>query len=158
MTMEKKITSQQQLLLARQEALRVERENSLRALGKMWGMDVFTWVDPYPGSISSTIHAFPFSVIWLAKKEDVMSTFLEDDSIVDQISAVVLYDTNAFSFEGHWLDKVSNVAGTGSVQEGIELIKSLKAPQTILLFSTSGSYKNEHRTDFETYVKMTQGI
>ena len=63
--MEKKLTSQQQLLLARQEALRAEKENSLRALGKMWGMDVFTWIDPYPGSISSTIHAFPFPVIWL---------------------------------------------------------------------------------------------
>lgn len=155
--MEKKLTSQQQLLLARQEALRAEKENSLRALGKMWGMDVFTWIDPYPGSISSTIHAFPFPVIWLGRKEDVLSTFIEDESILDQISAIVLYDAHAFTIQDHWLDRIENVVGTETIQDGIEMIKSFKAPQTILLFSTSGEGKTDFRSDFETYVKMTQG-
>jgi hypothetical protein len=157
--MEKKLTSniEEQLLRARTEGLREVADSSLRPLGKLWGMDVFTWHNPYHGMLSNTISAFPFPVIWIGNGADVVSTLLDDKLLCSNLHSVILTDASILELKSEWVSNIRNCAGTNSVIDAIEMLKVFKAPQKVLLFTSSGETALEQRREFEDYIKMVQG-
>lgn len=158
--MENKLTSTAEdlLLKARKEALTFQEESSLRPLGKMWGMDVFTWSSPYPGMLSNTLHAFPFPVIWIGNSTDVLATLDGDQSLCTKIHSLILFDAPIFELKGQWVDQLRNCAGTSNVNEAMEMLKVFKESHKVLLFTSSGENGTQYRTEFENYVKLVQGI
>lgn len=157
--MEKKLTltTEERLLRARQESLRNHEEGSLRPLGKMWGMDVFTWVNPYAGMVSNTIHSFPFPVVWIGNSVDVLNTIFEDETLCSNLHAIVLSDASILELNDKIIKEVSNCAGTNSVLEALEMVKVFRSPQKVLLFTSSGENAFQQKEEFENYVKMVQG-
>lgn len=157
--MEKKLTAttEERLLRAREESLRNHAEGSLRPLGKMWGMDVFTWVNPYPGMVSNTIHSFPFPVVWIGDSVDVLTTINEDGSLCSNLHAVVLTDASILDLNEQIVGNVRNCAGTNSVLEAVEMVKVFRSQQKVLLFTSSGEDALDRKAEFENYVKMVQG-
>lgn len=158
--MEKKsVTSTtDRLLAARTEGLQFQQDSSLRPLGKMWGMDVFTWSNPYPGALSNTIHSFPFQVIWMGNSEDLLTTLNEDQTLISKLHSVILFDTPQFVLKEPWVSKLRNCAGTNSVTEAMEMLKVFKESRKVLLFTSSGENGSLAKVEFENYVKLVQGI
>jgi hypothetical protein len=157
--MEKKLTNtvEDRLLRAREESLRNHEDGTLRPLGKMWGMDVFTWINPYPGMVSNTIHSFPFPVVWIGNAADVLHTVNEDLSLCSNLHALVLTDASILELNGEIVKNVRNCAGTTSVLEAVEILKVFRSPQKVLLFTSSGEGATKYKEEFENYVKLVQG-
>ncbi len=156
--MEKNLTTSQEekLLRAREQVLQNQESGSLRPLGKLWGMDVFTWVNPFPGMIANTIHSFPFEVIWIGNESDVLRTLSEDQTLCSNLHSVVIYDRPEFSMKGAWVCDVDNHICTQNVTDALEMLKAIKTTKKVLLFTTSGPQQVEDRTTFEEYVKLVQ--
>jgi hypothetical protein len=157
--MEKKLTTSTEgtLLRAREESLKNHEEGSLRPLGKMWGMDVFTWINPYPGMLSNTIHSFPFPVIWIGNNKDVVTTLNEDLSLSSKIHAVIVTDSSILKLSEDIVNNVQNCVGTNNVLESMEMLKVFRSQQKLLLFTSSGGNAFGQKEEFVNYVKMVQG-
>lgn len=157
--MERKLTSttEEQLLRARQESIRENADGGLRPLGKLWGMDAFSWHNPYTGMLANTIQSFPFKVIWLGNTEDIVSALKEGEYLVSNLDSVITTDSAEFRLETHWVKSIRNYAGTGSVKDAVEMLKIFREPQKVLLFTSSGTEALEARNEFESYVKLAQG-
>ena len=157
--MEEKVHSKvvDRLLEARQETLQNHADAVLRPLGKLWGMDVFSWSNPFSGELANTIHSFPFEVIWIGNTVDVKKTLGMDSSLCSNLTAVIAYNANIFGLDREWIYNIKNCAGVESVQEALEMLKAFKESKKVLLFTSSGEDAFANRQDFETYVKMVQG-
>jgi hypothetical protein len=156
--MEKKLTTsvEEQLLNARRSALEASENGSLRPLGKLWGMDVFAWVNPNPGMIANTIHSFPFEVIWMGNESDMYATLGQDNTLCENLNSVIVYDNSGFSFPAEWTAKIANYMCAQDLSDAMELLKVVKASKKVLLFTVSGPEQVENRTQFEEYVKLVQ--
>lgn len=157
--MEEKIHSKtvNRLLDARQENLQNHADQVLRPLGKLWGMDVFTWSNPFFGELANTIHSFPFEVIWIGSADEVKRTIGMDNSLCSNLTAVIVHNASVFGLDREWIYNIKNCAGVRSVQEAMEMLKAFHESKKVLLFTSSGEDALANRQDFETYVKMVQG-
>lgn len=154
---EKNITrTGDRLLEARRESLQQMNTTSMRPHGKLWGMDVFSWIHPNPSLVINTLHAFPFRVFWLGNASDIEAALLEDELLLGHIHAVVTYDSNVFKFKDEWLNKIENCAGTGTLSDSFHLLEMFKAPQTVLLFTASGENAENLKQEFENYLNLVR--
>jgi hypothetical protein len=156
--MEKKFTKsvEEHLLAARRSSLETSENGLLRPHGKLWGMDVFSWVNPHPGMIANTIHSFPFEVIWMGNENDMLATLCEDDSLCANLNAAIVYDKAQFTFRPEWTKQINNYMCAENLNDALELLKTLKASKRVLLFTVSGPEQTENKTQFENYVKLVQ--
>jgi len=156
--MSEKLTSlgEEQLLRARNEGLKLFRDSSMRPHGKLWGMDVFSWFNAEPSSIANTLHSFPFPVVWVGNGRDIKEALTEQEVVLSNLRAVVIYDSNIFNFNDSWLDGLKNCAGTQTVEDAFEFVKMLKAPQTVLIFTASGEKWEEQKESFEEFLKSVR--
>jgi hypothetical protein len=152
----KTIGQDEQLLRAREEVLQNSDGISLRPMGKLWGMDVFTWVNPFPGMIANTIHSFPFEVIWMGNESDVLLTLGEDHTLCANLHSVMIYDRPEFSLKGTLACSIGNYICTASVADALEMLKTVKESRKVLLFTVSGPRQVEDRATFEEFVKLVQ--
>jgi len=87
------------LLQARKEALQYAEGTSMQSYGKIFGKDVFTWMNPFDFQLKSTLTSFPFPLTLVfsnqVQLEKLLATFNTDvwvdklvlisDSITDDI-------------------------------------------------------------------------
>ena len=149
-------SSAEQLVHLRQETIPFGASGGLRSLGKLWGMDVFSWHEPYIGILCNTIHSFPFPVIWLGGKNEVTAALNEDEQLLSNLHSIITTDSTSFTLDVNWISTLRNYVGTGSVTDALEMLKVVKAPKKVLLFTSSGEHSLELRKEFETYVKLVQ--
>jgi hypothetical protein len=148
--------TEDRLLEARRESLHQLNESSIRPHGKLWGMDVFSWFNPTPSLIANTLHSFPFPAIWIGNGAVIAKALAEDELLLNNLSAIISYDSSIFNLENHWLDKIENCVGTQSVEEAFHFLKMVKAPQTILMFTATGENWEENKKEFEDFLKLVQ--
>jgi hypothetical protein len=154
---EKNITrTGDRLLEARRESLQQMNTTSMRPHGKLWGMDVFSWIHPNPSLVINTLHAFPFRVFWLGNATDIEAALMEDELLLGHVHAAVTYDSNVFKFRDEWLNKIENCAGTAKLSDSFHLLEMFKASQTILLFTASGENAEELKEEFENYLNLVR--
>jgi hypothetical protein len=146
-------TADDRLLQARSEGLKAQG-SPLRPLGKLWGMDVFTWLNPTPGVLLNTMQSFPFKIVWMAGSDEVNELLNEDISLLNNIDSIVTYDASVFSFKDEWLDGLINCAGTDTVVDAFYFVDHLKAPKKILLFTASGEEVIEKIEKFENFIQL----
>ncbi len=82
---ETKLNSAQQLLSARQETLQKLQTTAMRPHGKLWGLDVFSWLEPDMELLANTIHSFPFQVVWISNKEILEGVVAADPQILSNV-------------------------------------------------------------------------
>jgi hypothetical protein len=119
-------------------------------------MDVFSWFNPTPSLIANTLHSFPFPAIWIGNGSVIAQALAEDDELLNNLASVISYDSSIFKLDNHSLDQIKNCVGTQSVNEAFHFLKMVKAPQTILLFTATGENWEEHKKEFENFLKLVQ--
>lgn len=146
----------ERLLDARREGLKNFHETSMRSHGKLWGMDVFSWINPKNELIANTLNSFPFPVLWVGNSSNIRKALEEEELIMSNLHSVVVYDSNVFNFHEDWLDGIKNCAGTNSVEDAFSFLKLFKAPQKVLLFTTSRENSEENMQSFENYLNANR--
>lgn len=144
---------QEELLRSRNEVIQ-SNSSPMRPQGKLWGMDVFTWVNPEPGALLSTLESFPFKVLWMGGVEEVSTILSTDDSALKVVDTIVTYNTNVFGLKEDWLGSLVNGAGTESLVDALYFVDYFKAPKTVMLFTSSGEEAIDLLGEFETYIKL----
>lgn len=146
----------ERLLDARRQSLKEANSTSIRPHGKLWGMDVFSWFNADAEMISNTLHAFPFPVIWVGNKKDIMEAVNSDESLFSNLHGIIIYDGSVFEMGDDLLSKFTNCVGTNSLEEACGMIHLLKAPHKVLLFTSNGEYWEENKFKFEQFLKLVK--
>lgn len=150
------IKTSHDLLEARKEALQQVVHGSIRPHGKLWGMDVFSWTNPDVEAIASTIHSFPFPIVWLAPPGLLMSVVQHDPSVTGNIHTVISYgntqtDLNKDKFQG-----VSAVFTTNDVQEAFKQMNVSRLKRGVILFCSAGTDHVMYENAFGEYLDVHQ--
>lgn len=146
----------ERLLDARRQSLKEANSTSIRPHGKLWGMDVFSWFNADVDLISNTLHAFPFPVIWVGNKADIMEAVNTDESLFSNLHGIIIYDGSVFEMGNDLLSRFTNCVGTNSIEEAFGMIHLLKAPQKVLLFTSNDQYWEENKFKFEQFLKLVK--
>lgn len=143
-----------------QEARDLARESSLQVLrphGKMWGMDVFSWYKAQVFELENTLLAFPFPIIWLGEKQEVIQLMTECPHLAGQLHACLIYDSGKIPFMDQQLADLKQVIAASSLQDALELLKGIKQRRYVLLFTASSENWKQHQEKFEFFVSLHQG-
>ena len=108
MEKQRTLSAEELLLGARKESLSRINQTSLRSHGKLWGMDVFSWIHPNLSTIGTTIQSFPFSVRWVSNARDLLFTLENQPELVDKLSATLIYDDSVFTLKNEHLHVIKN--------------------------------------------------
>ncbi|MES2800345.1 MAG: hypothetical protein V4638_10050 [Bacteroidota bacterium] len=152
------VKSAKSLLEVREQQLKSVDNEGLRSLGKYWGMDVFTWSNPFSGVLANMIHSFPFPVLWVGNHADIAKTLLADEDVCYNIDGLIMTDASIFSLPDVVLSNVKNCASSNNLSETIELLNAFKSNQKILLFTSSGEEGTMRRKEFETYLNNIRSL
>ena len=122
----------------------------MQSHGKLWGMDVFSWINPKPAVLAATMDSFPFPIFWvssLSERTEILEVNV-DLNVKIQFS-VVLDSEN--------LPVVSNtVVSVSNLNEAFDQINKLKTKPSILLFTYSKSDWEYQKNRFNDYLSMAQ--
>lgn len=145
-----------QLLQARAEGLQRAQSNALRPLGKLWGMDVFTWYAPSVYELSATIQAFPFPVMWLGTESQLKELASVDAATMRTAAWIGQYDHAQLTLPTDVLEGTTLTTATEGIEDSLELLKNLHRSQHILLFTAVGNEWKTAMEYFEQFVKQHQ--
>lgn len=144
------------LLEARAEALKNAESQSLRPLGKLWGMDIFTWVNPSVYELAATIHSFPFPVYLFAPAQLIIEFAMVDDETLKLVSWIGQYDKNVTEIDASISSEAIQFSATNSVVETSELMRLNSMDRHIVLFVAAGNEWKSKINEFEEFVKIAQ--
>lgn len=141
------------ILQARKEGLLKAGDSSMQSHGKLWGMDVFSWLNPKSAVLSATMDSFPFPIFWI-------SSFPERNEVMDLNIAL----TNKIHFslildDYTLVDAKSSgveIASVSNLNEAFDQIRRLKIKPSILLFTYSKSDWEYQKKCFNDYLSMAQ--
>jgi hypothetical protein len=139
------------LLQARKEALQYAEGTSMQSYGKIFGKDVFTWMNPFDFQLKSTLTSFPFPLTLVfsnqVQLEKLLATF-NTDVWVDKL--VLISDSIA--------DDIVEIGGNKCLiaPDYHSLIKeNLDASaKQIVLFVFYGPEEERKLMELENYLKM----
>jgi hypothetical protein len=141
------------ILQARKEGLLKAGDSSMLSHGKLWGMDVFSWVNPKPAVLSATMDSFPFPIFWISsslERKEVMEINIELNA---KIHFSVLLDSDNSTND---LLVLNNGVVVSTIKEAFDQINSLKIKPSILLFTYSKSDWEYQKNRFNDYLSMVQ--
>lgn len=144
----------QSLLESREEALKAAERQSLRPLGKLWGMDVFTWYNPGVNELSATITTFPFPVFWLGNARLVQELAQVDPAAMRSLSWCGQYDEAQLTIPADVLAPMPLVTATETLEDALEIVRHVKQNRHILLFTVAGNEWKTKLSDFEAFVRL----
>lgn len=144
----------QSLLDARKEALKAAERQSLRPLGKLWGMDVFTWYNPTVYELSATIATFPFPIYWLGNAALINELAQVDPAVMRSLAWCAQYDDPVINLPADVLGPMPLVTATESIEDALEFVRHLKQNRHILLFTVAGNEWKTRLNDFEAFVQL----
>jgi hypothetical protein len=142
------------LIQAREEALRNAELRSLRPMGKLWGMDVFTWYDPTVFELSATLQTFPFPVFWMGTAKQVSELASVDPEVMRGLSWIAQFDNPQLRIPGDVLTPIPLVTATETLEDALKILKAVKKNRHILLFTVSGNEWKTKMEVFESFVKL----
>lgn len=155
-TKNKIINAQEKLLKARQQNLENQVVSSLRSHGKMWGMDVFSWFKPSLYELENTLSSFPAPICWFANENDVVNLLKEETYWLVNVKLICTYDNAGFKLPNQVMDKVDTILGTEKIEDALDLVKTLKMKQGILLFTSSGENWNSFKLKFDEFLNQNK--
>lgn len=151
-----KVDLQSQLLQARKESLENAEKLSLRPLGKLWGMDVFTWYNPPVEELASTMTTFPFPVYWLASELNLCEMAQVDPQTMRSVEWIAQFDNPQILIPSDIASDISLITATETLEDTLTILKHTKQARRILLFTVQGNEWKTKMNDFENFVKLHQ--
>lgn len=146
-------TGSEKLIQSRNEALE-SQGTPIRPLGKLWGMDVFTWLRPESGALINILESFPFKVTWIGGFEELSTVLEEDATVLNNLEALVVYNSNVFQLKSEWIGAVNTVVGTSDLSDALYFLEQLKSNKRMVLFTASGENSLSLLRQFESFVEQ----
>ena len=141
------------LLEIRQETLKNVSNETIRPHGKLWGMDVFSWINPKPAVLAATMDSFPFPIFWISSSPERKEVLEVNVELNAKIHFSALIDDEKLSKEKYFLN---NGVVVSSLNEAFDKINNLKIKPSILLFTYSKSDWEYQKNRFNDYLSMAQ--
>lgn len=155
--MKTKILTRNKLLDARQEGLEQAEKLALRPLGKLWGMDVFTWHNPSAEELAGTITAFPFPVFWLGNAKQVAELAESNADVMRSLAWCAQYDDARLGISRDIVGPMRLFTATDSLEDTLQIISGVQQSQRVLLFTVSDKDWKSKLERFEAFVKQHTG-
>lgn len=137
------LSTEEQLLQARerglQEAAQVE---AMKAHGKVLEMDTFSWISPQIDTLASVIGSFPFPVQWVANHDLVKLCLHHYPELADDLRSVIIHDRAILDIDRDLLHLIPNIACIEGITEALELLKSMRLPKSVFLFTGEKAEKD----------------
>jgi hypothetical protein len=126
------------LIEARHDGLIKINETSLQSHGKLFGMDVFSWIYPNIEVLNSTLNSFPFQVLWIGNQTEINLLLSENNVLDSRIRKKLIY---------------------GNSNDLVNVLKSIAEfsfKPGILLFTSTDADKDYNLTIFKEYLSLVQ--
>ncbi|HIP32497.1 MAG TPA: hypothetical protein EYG86_07035 [Crocinitomicaceae bacterium] len=150
-----KHTVEEQLLQSRKEGLQDALQvNSMRAHGKVLGMDTFSWINPQLDALTSALASFPFDIVWAGSHEQIVKCLSMQPELATSIETIIVHDKAILNLEKETLNKVKNIVCLEGTKHALELIKAMKKEKCALLFSTMGTNAKNDKEEFEQFISL----
>ncbi len=107
-----------QLVAARKSGLLKLNETSLQSQGKLFGMDVFSWIYPNIDVLNSTLNSFPFEVLWIGNKTEINLVLSENNVLDSRVRTKLIYT------DGKELNEILKSISESAFKPGILLFTS----------------------------------
>jgi hypothetical protein len=150
------IQVESRLLEARRKSLERMNSTAMRSHGKLWGMDVFSWFLPDSELIANTLSAFPFPVIWIGNKSDMLATLQGEEIDLSNMQAVICFDAHVFELSDKVISQITYLAGVKDVASALEMVSSLQGNQKVLLFTSSRENWEQDKQKFEAFLALVK--
>jgi hypothetical protein len=141
------------IVQARKEGLLKVTDTSMQSQGKLWGMDVFSWLNPNPNVLSATMESFPFPIIWIASYQEREEVLKINNSLNEKIHYTLLLE-NEFESVSHFSSGDFSVVP--KISEAFNRIEKMKIKPSILLFTYSKSDWEFQKKQFNDYLTLLQ--
>ncbi len=144
---------QDQLLDARSEALKTpDVSQSIRAHGKVAGMNTFSWVHPQVDVLANTIDSLPFMLTWVGCIDQVLDLVKAYPNVARKIRFAVVYDAKGRDAEVNAMSELENVLCIDDLYAGLNFIRMSKKEDVSLLFTSDLTDWQERLKQFEMYI------
>lgn len=148
-----KLSAEQQLLQARERGLQEASEvHSMRAHGKILGMDAFSWHNPELDNLITVINSFPFAVHWVGPHDQIKRCLQESPELAYNIQSIIIYDNVSFQLDRELLSTILNVACVEKAEDALVLLKGIHRSKNIFLFTTEIG-QDESRNAFNDFIE-----
>lgn len=148
-----KLTTEKILTEARKANLKhVQELTSMKAHGKVLGMDTFSWVNPDMDALSSVINSFPFSVLWLSTREHFEIGCELCISIHEKLETLVIYDAQSNNLKGELLNQIDTVLCVNDVESALRFIRDKERQKMIFLFTSEGESSSDAKVKFDNWI------
>jgi hypothetical protein len=127
-----------QLVAARKSGLLKVNETSLQSQGKLFGMDVFSWIYPNIEVLNSTLNSFPFEVLWIGNKTEINLILSENNVLDSRVRTKLVYS------DGQELNDILKSITEFSFKPGI------------LLFTSTDTDSEYYFNLFKEYLALVQ--
>ena len=138
------------ILQARKEGLLKAGDSTMQSHGKLWGMDVFSWINPKPAVLAATMDSFPFPIFWISSSPERNEVLEVNVELMTKIHFSVIVDSE------NLLNGSNNIVSVTTLKEAFDQINSLKIKPSILLFTYSKSDWEYQKNRFSDYLSMAQ--
>lgn len=145
-----------QLLDARKKALDNQQFGKIRAHGKLWGMDVFSWANPAAELVAPTIESFPYPVIWIGN-QDLLDWCSENfPTVCVNVKTIIAQDQAYEVYSKIDQFPVEKMVGAGSVENSLSMMKELATKGAIVLFTATGVEWERSQKVFVDFLNLHQ--
>jgi len=132
----------QQLKSAKEQGLFKQNDTSLQPKGKLFGMDVFSWVYPNIEVLNLTLSAFPFPVLWLGNEAEISALkSLNSEWEINILSCLVYNEDSDLE---------------NQLQNQLAQIKEKSFKPGILLFTSSDGNTENAVRQFNEFLNLVQ--
>jgi hypothetical protein len=129
---------QSQLIAARKRGLLRGNETALQSHGKLFGMDVFSWIYPNIEVLNSTLNSFPFEVLWVGNKTEINLVLSENNVLDSRIRTKLEY------------------SDSNELTAVLKSISALSFKPGILLFTSTDNDSEYNYNHFKEYLSLVQ--
>jgi hypothetical protein len=150
---EKVISISETLLSARKESLNRVQSTPLQARGKLWNMDVFSWLNPRNEELINTIDALPFQLIWMCKEATANQILQLDNSVLAKIRTIIQTNNAQFTLADKHIDFLESYICFETTEESLEALHSFRKQKCAVIFSTN-TEADLH--EFEDFLRIHQ--
>lgn len=155
MSQQLKHTTEEQLLNARREGLEQMRDRTtMRAYGKVAGMDVFSWMNPDMEAFVNVISTMPFEVIWVGTSDQVNDAFKWQESLSESLLSAVIYDTAEVMATFEWLNTKMTLACVEGLESALQLVQAMQGEGRAVVFTAPKDSWEANHSEFEKWVQM----
>lgn len=138
------------ILQARKEGLLKAGDTTMQSHGKLWGMDVFSWINPKPTVLAATMDSFPFPIFWISSSLERNEVLEVNVDLNDKIHFTVVLNSENLPIVSN------NILSISTLNQAFDQINILKIKPSILLFTYSQSDWEYQKNRFSDYLSMAQ--